>query len=268
MQNKICTLVVLLIITSVAVQAQDAKADLNDQLWEAARKGDAAEVKNLLAKGVDVNAKFRYGATALSYACDKGHLEVVKVLLENGADVNVRDTFYQATPMSWALSKGHTAIVAALLAKGAEGPDQVLIAGARRGNKEMVGVALAKGDLKPESLTAALVSASTNDRTEMVEMLKEAGAKPPPEIDSAILQTYIGKYKSEQGTEVSISLQDSRLIATVTGQNPIPLMSVDTTTFKPIEFDGIVIGFKVENEKVTGFDLRQGPGTTLFKRFD
>ena len=42
------------------------KQELNDQLFEAVRKGDAAAVTSLLDKGADVNAKFRYGATALS----------------------------------------------------------------------------------------------------------------------------------------------------------------------------------------------------------
>ena len=66
--------------------AKDGRAEA---LWEAARKGDAAAVKTLLDAGVDVNTPFRYGATALSYACDRGHLEVVRVLLERGADANV-----------------------------------------------------------------------------------------------------------------------------------------------------------------------------------
>ncbi len=51
---------------SAAATATDpARQALNDQLYEAARKCDAAEVKALLDKGADVDAKFRYGATAL-----------------------------------------------------------------------------------------------------------------------------------------------------------------------------------------------------------
>ena len=36
--------------------AQDAKTALNEQFWEAVRKGDLAEVTKLLDKGADVNA--------------------------------------------------------------------------------------------------------------------------------------------------------------------------------------------------------------------
>ena len=72
---------------------------------EAVRKGDAAAVTALLDKGADVNAKFRYGATALFKAAERGNTEVVKVLLARGADVTVKDTFYGATAMTWALDE-------------------------------------------------------------------------------------------------------------------------------------------------------------------
>ena len=60
-------------------------------------------VTALLDKGADVNAKFRYGTTALFKAAERGNTEVVKVLLARGADVSVKDTFYGATAMTWAL---------------------------------------------------------------------------------------------------------------------------------------------------------------------
>ena len=59
-----------------------AAADPKEDWWTAARKGDAPAVQTLLDKGIDVNAKTRYGATALWFAAYKGHLDVVKVLLE------------------------------------------------------------------------------------------------------------------------------------------------------------------------------------------
>src|SRR5678810_1280680 len=81
----------------------DPKQQLNDQLFEAVRKGDVAAVTAALDKGADVNAKFRYGTTAIFKAAERGNAEVAKVLLDRGADVKVKDTFYGATAMTWAV---------------------------------------------------------------------------------------------------------------------------------------------------------------------
>jgi ankyrin repeat protein len=142
----------------------DPKQALNEQLYEAARKGDAAEVRALLDKGADVNAKYRYGATALFKAAERGHTEVVKLLIERGADVNVKDTFYGATAISWALGKGHTGVVRAILAKSAEDAGEVLMEGVRSGNAELVTAALETGKLPAETLTGALVSAGSDEK--------------------------------------------------------------------------------------------------------
>src|SRR4026209_2729404 len=114
------------------------KQDLNDQLFEAVRKGDAAAVTAALDRGADVNAKLRYGTTALFKAAERGNAEVTKVLLARGADVNVKDTFYRATAMSWALQNDHLDVVTLLLQKGAEGAEDVLMQGARGGKEGIV----------------------------------------------------------------------------------------------------------------------------------
>ena len=62
----------------------DPKQALNDQLYDAVRKGDVAAVTAALDKGADVNAKFRYGATALFKAAERGHTEIAKLLLDRG----------------------------------------------------------------------------------------------------------------------------------------------------------------------------------------
>src|SRR5829696_7371506 len=157
---------------TAAAQA-DPKQALNEQLYEAVRKGDAAEVKALLDKGADVNAKFRYGETALFKAAERGHTEVVKLLIERGADVTVKDTFYGSTAMGWALQKGHTGVVRAILAKSTEDAGDVLLTGARGGNAEMVTAALDTGKVPAETLTAALVVAGSDEKkAPIVEMLK------------------------------------------------------------------------------------------------
>ena len=237
-------------------------------MWEAARKGDAAAVTALLDKGAEVNAKFRYGATALFKAAERGNVEVVKVLLARGADVKVRDTFYGATALTWALDNKHIEVVRALLEKDRESSGEVLMTGTRENQVELVRVALDIGGAKPETLTSALAAATTAEKVndEVVQLLKKAGAVAPPDVDAPILDTYVGKYKSEQGMEITVTRSDKKFIAQVMGQPPIVLMATDKVTFRPVAFDGIVVTFKSQGDKVTSFELQQGPTKSMFTR--
>ena len=351
-------LALFLLFGSISALGQNPKQELNDKFWEAVRKGDLAAVTSLLDQGAEVNAKFRYGTTALFKAAERGHVEIVKLLLARGADVTVKDTFYGATAMTWALDNDHVEVVTALLQKApaeagdvlmtgvrdgkpplvrvalasgsvkpetlttalfkaaerghveivklllARGADvtvkdtfygatamtwaldndhvevvtallqkapaeagDVLMTGVRDGKPPLVRVALASGSVKPETLTAALVVATDDkDKTEIAEMLKGAGAVAPPAVDATMLQSYVGKYKDEAGTEISITLTAGRLSAVPTGQRPFVLMAIDSTSFRPVAFEGIVLSFKVEAGNTTGVELKRGQITTQLKR--
>ena len=67
-----------------------------------------------------VNVKNPDGITALCIASAAGHNEVVRLLLENGANVNVKATEMHFTPLWSASSEGHTEIVKLLLDNGAD----------------------------------------------------------------------------------------------------------------------------------------------------
>lgn len=262
-------LLVALSFMSNAAFAQTSKPELNDKFWEAVRQGDLATTTSLLDQGADVNAKFRYGATALFKAAERGHTEIVKLLLARGADVSVKDTFYNATAMTWALSNGHVETVRALLEKDSGSVGNVLMTGVREGKDAYVEMALAKGGLKPEALTAALAMASSDkDKAAIAEMLKKAGAQPPPEIDAATLQSYVGKYKPEQGGEIAITVKDGKLFLTPANQGPLAIMPIDKTTFRPVAFDGLTISFTITSDKVSGFTLKQGTTNNVFKKVE
>jgi hypothetical protein len=244
------------------------KQALNDQLFEAVRKGDVAAVTAALDKGADVNAKFRYGQTALFKAAERGNAEVAKVLVDRGADLNVKDTFYEATAISWALSNDHFSVVQLLLSKGAEGAEDVLMTGVRQGKEEVVKMALDAGKIKPDDLTAALALSMNANTTAISDLLKKAGATPPLEVDAATLQSYVGKYKGETGPEATISVKDGKLFVAGFGPNVIPLMALDKTTFRPIAFAGITFAFTVEGEKVVSMTFKQGTTSNVMKRLD
>jgi len=75
-------------------------------LW-AAKNGHAAVVKLLLEEGADVESKDDVSRTPLSWA---GHDAVVRLLLEKGAGVESKDDVSR-TPLSWAAQNGHEAVV-------------------------------------------------------------------------------------------------------------------------------------------------------------
>src|SRR5262245_62023114 len=125
--------------------ATPSKQELNDQLYEAVRKGDVTAVTAALDRGADVNAKYRYGMTALFKAAERGNAEVAKVLLDRGVDPKVKDTFYRATAMTWAIDGKHVGVVRLILEKNPEDVDDVLMAGVQNSNEELLKLALDRG---------------------------------------------------------------------------------------------------------------------------
>lgn len=105
-------------IFAESVVAQETKTP--QLLFSAAQTGDIETVKSLLDDGMDVNATTKYGATALSFAAEKGNLELVTLLVDRGAELSPQDTFYNATPLTWANMNGHKEVAAFLKEKGAQ----------------------------------------------------------------------------------------------------------------------------------------------------
>jgi ankyrin repeat protein len=92
-----------------------------DNLHSASKRGDLEAVKHHLAqKGVNINLRdYRSGQTALHATAAKGHLEIVKFLVQSRADINSSNRFSE-TPLHAAAEKGHLEIVKFLVQSGAE----------------------------------------------------------------------------------------------------------------------------------------------------
>jgi hypothetical protein len=85
----------------------------------ASLEGHLEVVRWLLEKGADVNAAEENGWTALMVASDNGHLPVVKLLVEKGADVNKAKNNGR-TALIFASLWGYLPVVKWLLEKGAD----------------------------------------------------------------------------------------------------------------------------------------------------
>ncbi len=238
-----------------------APAFADEALFAAARKGDLAAVRERLAAGVNANAKTAYGATALSFASGKGHLDVVRVLLEAKADPNVKDTFYQATPMTWALANKHDTVVVALLEAGSSQADDVLTTAAQQGNAGLVEAALKHGKPKQEKLDDALAAAKN---AKVVELLAKAGAKAKPKSTAKADLAAAGTYRDDSGNEFTIVAKDAELTLSAGGAS-LALQPQDDGTYK-VAGAPVTIRFEKAGDKVETLIVKGSGGERRMKR--
>ncbi|KAE8358042.1 ankyrin repeat-containing domain protein [Aspergillus caelatus] len=91
-------------------------------LSAALMEGHQPVVEIILRHGADLNSVSSLrGWTALHVVSFIGHMEAVKLLLEKGADITVRD-HEGRTPLHLAMDKGHLEVVKLLLERGADIP--------------------------------------------------------------------------------------------------------------------------------------------------
>lgn len=71
------------------------------KLHEAAKRGDAGKIGELLEAGYPVNVlDTRFGLTPLHYAVRNGHLEIAKLLIRQGASLSDMSS-QGVTPLQW-----------------------------------------------------------------------------------------------------------------------------------------------------------------------
>ena len=182
-----------------------------ENLMEAAENNDTNRVNSILKKGkVDVNATNKDGETALMLASANGHLEMVKLLVENGADytnalrlasreghlevvkylvedganINAKNKD-SWTALMWASLNGHLEVVKYLIENGADinAKDKdgwtVLMWASREGHLEVVKYLIENGadiNAKRDSGWTTLMEASRKGYLEIVKYLIENGA--------------------------------------------------------------------------------------------
>jgi ankyrin repeat protein len=114
-------------------QKKDAAALKKQGLMAAVQAGDLAAVRRAIAAGADVNEKSPVlvngndGQTPLLVACFLGHADIVRALLEAGANPRINDYLLKATPLHKAAYAGRPEALQALREQGggeinAQGP--------------------------------------------------------------------------------------------------------------------------------------------------
>jgi ankyrin repeat protein len=140
MKPKVIIINALLLITATSTGAQEARQKYRpywlegteqwswlpffyteDDLINAAKRGDLSELLSAIRAGVNVNAKGKHGRTPLMHAVGEENrpVVIVEALIKAGADVNAKDD-RGFTPLSIAADVGNTAAVDALLRAGAD----------------------------------------------------------------------------------------------------------------------------------------------------
>lgn len=102
---------------TTAVASEYKGEDLNFALVYAASQGDLVNLKKCISSGANVNFVDYDQRSALHLAAAEGKLDCVEVLVENGVEINGRDTFGY-TPLEDAVAGHHLAVARFLKSKG------------------------------------------------------------------------------------------------------------------------------------------------------
>ena len=102
MKHLLLTTIAAVVLVGCGPSAPDIS------IRDAIESGNIEAVKQHLAAGTDVNANDRSGSTPLHHAAEGGHKELIELLIENGADLNVKDETLGKTPLGWAIHRKKT----------------------------------------------------------------------------------------------------------------------------------------------------------------
>ncbi|KAH8817550.1 ankyrin repeat-containing domain protein [Flagelloscypha sp. PMI_526] len=147
-------------------------------LHVAAFEGKLEMVRFLIEKGADVNVGGRVYGTALQAAAFMGNLNIVRFLVEKGADVNPSGDKY-GTALQAAISSGSLEVIHFLLENGADvdaDGGSALQASAYRGNIEIVDFLLERGADLNAGGGSALQASAYLGKMEVARFLVGKGA--------------------------------------------------------------------------------------------
>lgn len=128
------------------------------------------------------NVKYCYKGTSLHYLAQSGHTDIVRLLIDKGAKLNLKDV-HNNTSLLLASCWGHSDIVRILLDAGADpniGNSIPLICASSEGHSDIVYMLLYGGadtNVRDRAGTTALHEAAGYGHTSIVRFLLDSGAK-------------------------------------------------------------------------------------------
>jgi hypothetical protein len=150
------------------IEQEKKRLDSENELRIAAGKGDAEKVRMLINKGINKEARDKYGATSLLHAIQNHKNNAALILIEHGANVNASDK-YGSSVLVYATNVGNLDIVKALLKKKANPNLQV----------NPTGTSVYKGETPLMAIGEWWQSHSSfSIIKEIIEELLKAGADP------------------------------------------------------------------------------------------
>ena len=175
----------VLLIAGVAISAPPVAAPVAD----AARIGDLDAVRALLAAGEDVSAAHGDGMSALHWAAELGHPDLVETLIQGGAALEAVTRIGSYTPLHVASAAGQAEVVKLLLAAGSDATSAISTSGATplhlAAGAGSVGAITALIDhgaaVEAQEKTwgqTPLIFATARNRVEAIRALLERGADP------------------------------------------------------------------------------------------
>ncbi len=170
------------------------------KLMIAARDGDLLGVKAAIRKGEDVNAisernLWEWGKTALMYAAEFGHADIVRKLLQSGANTDIRNRSVSGesggkNALHFAAEYGYTKIAQTLIDAGidfcvvSESGNTALNLACMNGHVGIVKLLLSKAHFREQQTGKALLSAITS-----ISEVKSGAKQAHPQIKTVrILQ--------------------------------------------------------------------------------
>lgn len=209
------------------IAALDEGADINSQtkpdkptaLMYAAKNGHTRVVRLLLTRGADPNILTSRGVSAIDLAMQHRHPDTAITLLEHGADPNIMSPITGQTLLQDAAANGYTELLSKLLEEDINvnmGNPTALELASKQGHIDVVDVLLRRGvdvNLNPDGKLNALDVAKIEGHTQIVNMLKAAGAvetqAPIDDSPAGNFKNTLVQHISDPKLKQEIKYQDS-----------------------------------------------------------